>query len=1162
MLNSGAVVGETTPGEMPPLSFEPEGIDFGDYVLEKEIAHGGMGVVYRAHQLSLNRAVAIKLLLLGRYSSAESIERFRREAQSIGALRHPGIVAVHEIGEHQGQHFISMEYVDGPTLAHLLREGPFTAERAAEITRDVAKAVQYAHERGVLHRDLKPSNVLLDGAGVPRITDFGLAKKLDGSTDLTLTGQMVGTPNYLSPEQASGRHAQVGPASDVYAIGALLYELVTGRPPFMADSLQETLLRIRDSEPISPRVLNPAVDREIETICLKCLEKDSQRRYSSAKAVAAELECRLRGEPIQARPCSGWMRLRKWTLRQPRLAALLLIASLAVLAFFIGQTIMAIRLNRANTRLTSSLYELRWRTADEADRTGEIDEAIAWLSYFLRENLNDSAATARLLCLLSLHNFPLLLHPPLVHETSLAAIDLSRSGDRLATVSGKTARVWNVQSGQLEVLLTHAGELSCAVLAGHNDGRLLTVTDELKARLWDLGGTPGTGVNAVQKSRPPLKEILLGPVEERWIRRMLRLTRNRDLIAINVQSNVIAFLDAESGTWSRPPLSLPEEVCKMALSEDGRLLATASQSRLQLWEISSCKPLFGPQEWTGVEGDIRFSQDSHWLAWLNKSKIRVINTSTGVRQPEFSANQENLAFMDNTEHLIAGVKPTLFNFRTGQDCGSPFGKVQLDWFRHESLSQLLFSFKSSNRRGLLDPMTGQIRTEALFHEATIGQLCLHPNGRVAASASEDRTVRIWSVEMGGTEPMTLQVGGMIYEARWSPSGEKILSISWQNNRCQMQLWNGLTGAALTPCLFSSDVIYSAAWSPDGRRFATASQDFTARIWDGDTGDAISPPLRHDNVVTYCDFSKDGRFLATAGDDRLVRLWDGVTGQSIGPPLVHSLSPLRVDFSKDGRRLATASQDGTVRVWSVPDGKLLVGPLRHDGICWAAFFSPDNRLLVSASSDGTARLWDAQTGQLALPPLRHEGPVFWASFSPDGRALITSTELGIARVWDTRTGQPISEPMRHPNRVWLAKWSSDGRFLVTSCNDGSARVWEASTGHLVAEPFTHQPGKEVRRVDFSPDGRRLLTGSHDGTIKIWDLTFLRPPMPAPDWLPELAEALGGKHIGAKDAPESVSGNTFQRVKERIAQAREPDYYTRWARWMLEERRERPVKPFRP
>jgi WD40 repeat protein len=194
---------------------------------------------------------------------------------------------------------------------------------------------------------------------------------------------------------------------------------------------------------------------------------------------------------------------------------------------------------------------------------------------------------------------------------------------------------------------------------------------------------------------------------------------------------------------------------------------------------------------------------------------------------------------------------------------------------------------------------------------------------------------------------------------------------------------------------------------------------------------------------------------------------------------------------------------------------------------------------------------------------HSAAAFKASFSPDGRSVASSTESGIARVWDTATGQPISEPMRHPGGIWFVKWSPDGQFLATTCTDGSARIWDAFTGHLAAEPFWHQKGKEVRRAEFSPDGRRLLTASFDGTIKVWDLNLLRPPTPAPDWLPELAESLAGRRIGPKDAPVAVPGDSLQRVRERIAQtSAQNDYYARWAKWMLEERFRRPVKPFRP
>jgi WD40 repeat protein len=244
---------------------------------------------------------------------------------------------------------------------------------------------------------------------------------------------------------------------------------------------------------------------------------------------------------------------------------------------------------------------------------------------------------------------------------------------------------------------------------------------------------------------------------------------------------------------------------------------------------------------------------------------------------------------------------------------------------------------------------------------------------------------------------------------------------------------------------------------------------------------------------------------------------------------------------------------------------VLGPLRHSGICWVAAFSPDNRWLLSASSDSTAQLWDAASGKPALPPFRHEGPVLWASFSPDGRAIATSTiatstESGTARVWDAATGQLLSEPMRHPAAVWYVKWSPDGRFLATTCVDGLARLWDAFTGHLVAEPFVSN--QENRRAEFSPDGRRLLTASLDGTAKVWDLVLLRPPLPAPDWLPALAESLGGKRVGPKDSLESVPGDSFQLAKTHIEHWGTNDYYGRWAHWFLHERSERAVKPFQP
>lgn len=277
---------------------------FGDYELLDEIAAGGMGIVYKARQVSLNRIVAVKMILRGTLATDEDVKRFRAEAEAAASLQHPGIVAIHEVGLHEGQHYFSMDFVEGLSLADLLRQEPLAARQAAEYVRDAAEAVHYAHQQGTLHRDLKPSNILIDRQGRIRITDFGLAKRIEGNSDLTLTGQVLGTPSYMPPEQASGKRSLIGAASDIYALGAVLYELLGSRPPFRGQTPAETLRQVETLDPVSLRLLNPAVARDLETICLKCLEKEPHKRYGTARLLSDDLGRFLRGEPIVARPIS------------------------------------------------------------------------------------------------------------------------------------------------------------------------------------------------------------------------------------------------------------------------------------------------------------------------------------------------------------------------------------------------------------------------------------------------------------------------------------------------------------------------------------------------------------------------------------------------------------------------------------------------------------------------------------------------------------------------------------------------------------------------------------------------------------------------------------------------------------------------------------------
>lgn len=339
-----------TPAPELPLSSAPHASPtapsilhyFGDYELLHEIARGGMGVVYKAKQVSLNRIVAVKMLLFGKLAGEDFVKRFRAEAEAAASLQHPNIVAIHEVGEHDGQHYFSMDYVEGSNLAALVLEKPLPARRAATYLKIVAEAIHYAHQRGVLHRDLKPSNILIDAHEQPRVTDFGLAKRLPNSAtgtenlNLTLTGQVLGTPHYMPPEQADGKGVEATPASDVYSLGAIFYHLLTGRPPFLAATLESALAQLLHNEPVPPRLLNASVPRNLETICLKCLSKEPSRRYASAGALAQELGRWLNGDPILARPAGLPERLWRWGQRRPVVAGLIVSLHLVLVLGFSG----------------------------------------------------------------------------------------------------------------------------------------------------------------------------------------------------------------------------------------------------------------------------------------------------------------------------------------------------------------------------------------------------------------------------------------------------------------------------------------------------------------------------------------------------------------------------------------------------------------------------------------------------------------------------------------------------------------------------------------------------------------------------------------------------------------------------------------------------------
>lgn len=381
------------------------GASFGDYQVIETIAKGGMGIVFKARQRKLNRIVAIKMILAGQFADKGDVERFYSEAEAAAALSHPNIVRIYEIGEVQGQHFFSMEYIEGHSLTDLVRENPLTPRRAAEFVQTIAETMQFAHEKGIVHRDLKPSNVLVDAQQRPLITDFGLAKHQENESQLTVSGAVIGTPSYMPPEQAEGKGSLIGPRSDLYSIGAILYELVAGRPPFRAASPFETIRQVIQDEPLSPRLVNPGVPRDLETICLKCLQKDPARRYATAQDLADELGRFLRGEPILARPISPLARFWRLCRRYPVAASAIAAAVLLLVTTAAVSTSLSIVTARALAASEQSLRDAMQVVEEFLTKVSEdtllnqpglqpvrrelLEKALAYYQKFLKQRAND-----------------------------------------------------------------------------------------------------------------------------------------------------------------------------------------------------------------------------------------------------------------------------------------------------------------------------------------------------------------------------------------------------------------------------------------------------------------------------------------------------------------------------------------------------------------------------------------------------------------------------------------------------------------------------------------------------------------------------------------------------------------------------------------------------
>jgi WD40 repeat protein/predicted Ser/Thr protein kinase len=1132
------------PGAGPPVS--RAGWFFGNYELLEEIGRGGMGVIYKARQAGLDRLVAVKMILGGHFASRESVQRFQAEAQTAAKLQHPNIVALHEVGEHEGQHFFSMDFVEGRSLAELVREQPLSPARAARYVQRLAEAIHFAHTRGILHRDLKPSNILIDADDQPRITDFGLAKQLQGDGGITLTGQVLGSPNYMPPEQATGKGAAIGPWSDVYSLGAILYQLLTGRGPFVADTVEQTLQQVLHNEPVAPRTLIPGVPRDLETICLKCLEKEPPRRYGTAQELADELGCFREGKPIRARAMGPFGKSWRWARRNPVVTGL---GCLAVVLFMAGLSGILAQWRRAEghanrevaqrQRAEQTLRQLELQHAEELLEQDQAADALAYLARALKKNPANEAAAHRIVSALSQRSFALPVTPTMRHEAAVNAVEFSPDGNRLATASAdNTARIWDATTGHpITGPLRHSNEVTC-VRFSPDGKRLITASADKTARVWDaLTGEPLTHPLAhedqvvVAEFSPDGLKIVTGSLDK-----------------------TARIWSATDGRRLGEPIPHGDRIVSAHFSSDGATVLSASftDGLVQLSHADSSRLLHKFLVGGWVES-ARLSPDGQRVIVASYQQFaRLLEAGSGKEIATLRHHDViNDAVFSPDGELVATVsrdrRALLWDARTGELVMEL--PRHLTWIESVAFSRdglRLLTRENSDHVWVWDILTGEKITEPLQSGGLLRDARFSPDGKKLVVAAADGTVHVRNISSGKAQPLWLDPTSDSHQCEFSHDGEQLVTGSQDG---AVTVWNARQCVLLRTFKHDS-IVTSVQFSPDGKKVLSGSTDNTACLWDLETGEKIS--VRHQARVIHAGFSPDGKWFVTASFDGTARTWVTRTGEPLAPkPMRHEARLWYAEFSPDGRTIATASGDGSAQIWDAQTGKPLTPPFQHRQALERISFSPDGKKLLTASSDHTAGIWAVATGE-RLAQLGHNGPVYHAIYNPDGQRVVTASADNTARIWDAVTGQPVTEPLRHKAEVRYAEFSPDGRWVATASLDGTARIWDAQSGKPLTEPFAH--GFETTRAVFSPDGRRLLTAPQ---VRLWDIPLLTAP--APRWLADLAESVAGQRFDESGHLQPVAAENLLALREGQTTAGDPDSSHQWLTWFFADRTARAISP---
>ncbi len=1013
---------------------------FPDYQVLNQLGRGGMGVVYRARHLPTRRMVALKMIRPDRLEGLPSHERFawlsrfRKEAQSAARSTHPNVVTVYEVGEAGGVPYYSMQYIDGRSLSDILREGPLPNRLAAQWLEQVARAVHHVHGCEILHRDLKPSNILIDRDSQPHVTDFGLAKWHCGSAASILTNGPIGTPSYMAPEQAQSSSDNTA-ASDTYALGATLYAMLTGQPPFRAADPVETLRQVIHEDPVPPRQQNPAIDRDLELICLKCLAKEPKRRYQSAEQLAEELHRYLVREPLgHTRPVSRVERLRLWCRRNPALALARGIAVAAVLGLITA--VAAFHIYQANVTKESMLATERaaWSALDKGYHwceQGYVSEGMLWLGHSLRlshtmgrEYQADTGGLKQVVRQ-QLDSWQWAVCPLqgiLEFDQNIQSADLGPDGQRILVgdATGKV-RLWGITTGEpIGKPMQHQDPVN--VVAISPDGKLA------------LSGCGASG--NIEKSEAPeacLWNLDTGELIYRFTHKHAVLTagysHDGKYVFTGGWDRCVHIWTVTDGKQVGQPFRHPGPVVAADLSPDGKYLITAfevksmrtGRQKTRLWEVATGKllcesphvrmctlslrfTLAGAALWATVEGkDVQLWELS---ADGSERSLSVLEQAAIPRTASFSADKRRILIGSDDR------RARLWEVSTGQAVAAQVvneDPVTFVTFSRDGTHFLTGCDSGTTRRWRTPPERSVSLPLMPQHPYPLEVAC-SPTGDIIVTVSHDgrrdthSVIECWSTSTG--QPLIkFKRSGYVRKVVFDPLGESILIGEVQpdraNGRGCAQVQSLTSPAAVGPPLVHAELVTAAAWSPNGRYLVTGTAEGAVRLWEVKTGECIRwLPSRHGRVHDLA-FSPDGRWIASANLQRTAGLWDWRADAVFSLPHVDPVHA--VAFSPDGSKLLTGSGDtsilrGEARQWDVTKRISLHQPLRHNAAVHSVAYSSHGRMLVTGSADGTAQVWNAITGRRLGLPLLHGQPVDLVAFSSGGVKVISASKNGCAKIW--------------------------------------------------------------------------------------------------------------------------------------------------------------------